>query len=123
MAVFDLSFITDGFNAVVEKVDKVVTWFHDLFGSLFAALWDIFKDALCYLIDTLSTVLTAAMGGLASLVPDGTLSTWAGYWSAVDSHVLRVLLTIGIVPAMGIIATAITVRLALQVIPFVRFGS
>jgi hypothetical protein len=119
----DFSFITDGFNAIIQFFGTVVTWFGTLFQHVFTSLWGVFLDGVMFIIDVLASILTGAMSGIAAIIPTGTLTTWAGYWSGVDSGMLGILKTIGIVPAFAIISAAILVRLVLQAIPFVRFGS
>jgi len=119
----DFSFITDGFNAIMQFFVTVVTWFGSLFQNLVAALWSLFLDALCFLIDVFASVLTGAVSAVSAIIPSGTITTWSSYWGGVDSGMLGVLKAIGIVPAFAIISVAILARLAIQMIPGVRWGS
>jgi hypothetical protein len=119
----DFSFLSQGLTFILSKLDAVVTFFGKLFQAVFLALWSMVKDVMCLGIDVLASAVSSGVAGVAALLPAGTLSNWSSYWSGVPAQMLTVLSAIGIVPAFAIIAVAISVRLVLQLIPFVRLGS
>lgn len=119
----NFTFLTDFFDLLLAKIDAVLRWFGDLGKAVFVSLWNMIKDVFCLGIDVLTAVVKAALAGVVALAPENMLQTWQGYWNIVPAGMLEVLVAIGIVPCFGIISTAIAIRLALQLIPFVRLGS
>jgi hypothetical protein len=51
------------------------------------------------------------------------LSQHVGDWALLPAGMIEVLQAIGLSTAMGIIVTAIIIRVTLQLIPFTRLGS
>jgi hypothetical protein len=116
----DFSFLTNAFNYLFEKLNDILTWFGNLFKAVFIAIWNVLLDGVCYAFETLGTFVSA----LASLLPaDSTLQNWSQYWGQVPTAVMEVCIAVGIVPALAIVTIALGIRLALQLIPFVRLGS
>lgn len=115
----DFTFLTNGINYILQKITDVVTFIGNLFKSVFVAIWAVIQDAFCLVIDVLSGAVSAAVSSL----PVSTVESWSSYWAAVPSTVVQIAVACGIVPAFGIIAVALGIRLVLQLIPFVRLGS
>lgn len=108
------------FTALFAKIVAVVQWFSDLFVKIFQAIWDLLTDAVCWVFDGLLSVASSAINALdlSGLTPYAD-----SMWSGVSGDVLNVLGLIGLGQALGIVAAAIVIRLTLQTIPFVRWGS
>lgn len=107
------------FGMLLAKVTAVVTWFLNLFLAVFVALWLLGKDAFSWLFDQVLTVAISAIGGIDVAGLNGYVSTVG----TMPAQILNILSLLGIGTAISIIASAITVRLVLQLIPFTRLGS
>lgn len=88
--------------------------------SLVLTVFDMLKDVFIWLIDALLSVVLLAIQGLGSLF-DGL--NVAQYITALPSSAQWVMAQTGIGTALGMIVTAIIIRLTLQLIPFTRLGS
>ncbi len=108
------------FTALMAKVSAVVAWFGALAVALFVSFWDIFKDIFSWLFEQVMSISTSAVGSI-------DVSAMSGYsamgWGSVTSEVANILGLLGVGTAITIIASAISIRLVLQLIPFVRLGS
>lgn len=108
------------FSAILAKFSAVLSWVGQLFVKIFTSLWDMLTDAVCWVFDGLLTIASTAINALdlSGLTPYAD-----SMWSGVSGDVLNVLGLIGLGQALGIVAAAIVIRLTLQTIPFVRWGS
>lgn len=108
------------FSAILAKFSAVLSWVGQLFVKVFVAIWDLLKDLFCWAFDGILGIAVSALNALdlSGLVP------YAGnMWSGASGDVLNVLGLIGLGQALGIVSAAIVIRLTLQTIPFVRWGS
>ena len=111
--------LSNFFNTLLSKIAAVVTWFGDLFKAVFEAAWDFIRDAACWPFEQLLDLVLSALSAL-----DLTgITASAGAWGSLPAEVINILGLLGIGTASAIIVSAIAVRLALQLIPFVRLGS
>lgn len=117
-----MTFLTDTFKALVEwllgVVKFVIKWFSDLFVGIFKALWDMFTDLFCWCLDKLMSLAVSAansldLSGLTGFAPS----------SGLPEEIINVMQLCGVGTAVGIIVSAIVLRLILQLIPFTRLGS
>lgn len=115
----DFSWLTNFFGKLLDKINSFFSFFGDLIKAAFLSLWDLFLDALCFLVDSLIKVIDAAL----SVLPQQTATDWGRYWADVPAGVVEVAVAVGIVPALAIITVALIIRFGLQLIPFVRLGS
>jgi len=107
------------------------TWLGSWLSSFWAALvclvkaavqsiQDAFKDLFYWVVDRLlefgGWVLSGLDVGISAFSP-------ATYFSALPAEVVAVIGVIGLAEAVAIIVAAIVIRIALQSIPFVRWGS
>ncbi len=111
--------IGDFFSAVIAKISAALEWFLNLFVIAFEALWFLVQDAACWPFDQVMDVVTSAIYA----IDVSGLSGHLGAWSSLPAEIVNVLGLLGIGQAAAIIVLAITVRLVLQLIPFVRLGS
>lgn len=111
--------ISAGLSMLIAKLAAAVEWIGNLFKAVFGAMWDIGRDLVCWVFESFVDVAIGALGS----VDFSALGSWAGYWSGLPDGVVEVLGAVGVTTAVGIIATAIGVRMLLQLIPFVRLGS
>lgn len=107
------------FTSLLTKLSAIVAWFGQLGIKVFESGWHLITDSFCWVVDQFLTVAVAAVG---SLDVSG-LTPYANMWSGVTGDVLNVLGLIGVGDALAIITSAIVIRLTLQTIPFVRWGS
>lgn len=108
------------FTSLLSKLTAIVGWVKDLFVQIFKDAWEIITDAFCWFFDQ---ILDVAVLAINSLDLSGLLPYAGNMWSGVSGEVLNVLGLIGMGTALSIIAAAAVIRIALQTIPFVRWGS
>lgn len=107
------------FTQLFAKIAAVAQWCIDLVKAVFTAAYDLLKDAACWVFDSLLAIVTGAVTALDF----SAISEWTGLWQMVPPEVSEVLAAIGLGSAFTIIASAIVIRLTLQLIPFTRLGS
>ena len=107
------------FTALLAKFAALVEWFGKLFVAVFKAAWDFIRDALTWPIEQL---LDVAKSALEAIDVSG-ITTNLNAWGSLPSEVSNILGLLGAGTAINIIASAIAVRLVLQLIPFVRLGT
>lgn len=105
--------------AIYGKVAALIAWFGNLFVAVFVALWDISRDLFAWVFEQ---VLTVAVSGVNAVDVSGLTNNLQGAF-VIPQKILEVASAIGLGQALAIIATAITIRLGLQLIPFTRLGS
>jgi len=108
-------FFSDLLKAITDGLDFIAR----LFVQVFVDLWEFATDLPVWIF---AQVLDIAAAAVEALDLDG-LTQYASTWGALPAEILNVLGLIGLAEALGIIATAALIRLAMQVIPFVRLGS
>lgn len=107
------------FSMLFAKLVELASWFGKLFVAVFKAAWHMVTDVVCW---SLEGVLEVAVS-MASEVDTSGIATSISAWGSLPSEVMNVLGLLGAGEAVGIIVTAIGIRLALQLIPFTRLGS
>ena len=107
------------FTALLAKFAALVEWIGKLFVAFFKAAWDFIRDALTWPFDQL---LDIAKSAVESIDVSG-ITTNLSAWGSIPADVMNILGLLGTGTAINIIASAIAVRLVLQLIPFTRLGS
>ncbi|EHA1124342.1 DUF2523 domain-containing protein [Vibrio navarrensis] len=102
-------------------------WIVDLFNQLLEFLYrllislvDMLKDLFIWLLDGVMSAVGVLLQQCLDLIKPIPISE---YLSGIPSDVAWILSVIGIPQCIGIIMTAITIRILLQLIPFTRLGS
>lgn len=111
--------IVDGLNYLLQKVEQVLSWFSDLVAVIFTTAWTFAKDVMCW---GLEQALALVVSILSTFDFSG-LASYASAWAGLPQGTADVLSAIGLTTAVGIVVTAIGIRILLQLIPFVRLGS
>lgn len=106
------------FDWLKQKLTDIVAWFGDMFVAIFVALWDMLKDIICWLFETLFQLVISALNQLDLSALDGFNG-----WGTLPAEMINILMLIGLHHAIGIVLAAGGIRLILQLIPFVRLGS
>lgn len=101
------------------QIKRALTWIGDLFTDVFLAAWDFFMDGVCWVFDKLLDLALSAVSGLNVSAISGAVSAWG----SIPPEVMNILSLLNVGTAIAIISAAITIRLVLQLIPFVRLGS
>lgn len=112
------SFPTDFLKWAREVLDNWYKWVADVIKAVFKAVWDMFSDAVCYVIDKGFDIVKAGLDAV-------DVSSFSGIADGVQlpSEIINVMQLAGVGTASAIIVTAIGIRLVLQLIPFTRLGS
>lgn len=109
---------------IFETITRFVNWIGDLFVSIFKAAWDFLTDVFVWLFENLFKLVADVIGGVNDTLDiAGLAAQVASLWNQIPPSVLQVLSAIGIGSALGIVVLGILIRMALQLIPFVRLGS
>jgi hypothetical protein len=103
--------------------------------DFFAELWNDFVDfsyslllSLLVMLKDLFYFILEQVFDLALLVLDGMGTLFNGlnisqYMSALPTQTISIISVIGLGEAMGMIVTCLSIRMLLQLIPFIRLGS
>ena len=111
-------------KGIYKSITNFIEWVGKLLKSIFEAAWNFITDAFVWLFDKLFGLAADLLNGVADTFGlDGIADTVRGLWSALPPVVVQVTQAIGLSTAVGIIVTALLIRFALQLIPFVRLGS
>ena len=111
-------------KGIFDSIKKFVDWLGKMFLEVFAALWDMITDAFAWLFESLFKLVAELLNGIADgFGLDALKSFVMNLWSQVPPDVIAVASAIGLPSAFGIVVSGIMIRLALQLIPFVRLGS
>lgn len=105
---------------LLAKIVAVVTWVGALAVAVFVAGWDLVRDAFTWGFEQLLDLVFALLGEFDFSALDQYANSAFG---EIPADVLAVAQAVGIGPALSIIASALVIRILLQLIPFVRLGS
>lgn len=94
--------------------------FLDVLYSVLLSVFDMLKDAFCFVFESILSVVSFALDGLGSML--GVLDI-VQYLSILPPEVQNVMALAGVNDASSIIVAAIGIRLLLQLVPFTRLGS
>lgn len=111
--------ISDFVDSILAKLNEIVTWFFNIFISMFRAIWDVLRDFVAWAFDQ---TLGVAVSALSAINVSG-VSAGITAFGNIPANVMLVMSCIGLGQALGIITAALAIRFALQLIPFVRLGS
>lgn len=110
--------LTEYFKWAKDVVDAWYKWAADLIKAVFKAAWDMFTDAVSWLIEKLFEIIKAALDAVDVSSLKGIADN-----ISLPPEIVTVMQLSGTGAAIAIVVTAIGVRLALQLIPFTRLGS
>lgn len=133
----DMQWIGDFFTTLLKRISEFATFIKQLFLSiintlkafaqfnldcltqLFVDAWEIITDQPVWVFDKL---LDLVLSAVQQLDVSG-ISQAIGAFGQLPAEIVNMLGLIGVGEALGIITTALIIRLILQLIPFVRLGS
>lgn len=81
-------------------------------------LFEILQDGFSWAFEQILAIVTAVADSVP--VPEWSFSS---AWSALPETVVQFALRVGVAEGLSIVIGALLIRLLLQAIPFVRFGS
>lgn len=113
--------VVSGIQKVVDKIDGFIDWLFELVPNVIKALVLMFKDLFLWALEQLLGLVKGIIDGITGF--DAIIAQAGTIWGGVPPEVMTVIQAIGLGTALTIIAGAIMIRLALQLIPFVRLGS
>jgi hypothetical protein len=111
--------LANGLSMILSKLAAAVAWIGKLFVAVFKAAWDLLTDLFVWSFDS---VLGLASSALTAIDVSGMTSA-GQWWGTMPAEIMNMLGLTGFGIAMGIIVSAIGIRLVLQLIPFTRLGS
>lgn len=108
-------------------VNAILDWFANRWNDMIDFVWrivlsiyDMLKDFFIWILEQLSNVGLMVLNGLGSMFTGLDVGS---YWGAIPPETAYFLNIIGLSQAMGMIITCLGIRIILQMIPFVRWGS
>lgn len=107
------------FSMLFAKIAAVVQWFGKLFIGVFKSLWDMLTDVPCLLLEQALDIVISAVSAFNFDGVTGSLSAF----NDLPAEMVNILGLLGFAEAMGIIGTALTIRILMQLVPFTRLGS
>lgn len=107
------------FTTLFAKIANVIEWFGKLAVAVFKALWDFIRDAVCWPFEQLLELAVSAV----EAIDTSAVSGQTGIFGQIPAGVLEVMSAVGAGTCFAILAGALAIRFALQLIPFVRLGS
>lgn len=113
------SIIGDGFNLVISKIAAVLDWFNEFVVNVLTSVVDMVKDLACWVFEQVLTLVITILGAFDF----SALAQWSAHYGDIPSGVVEVCSAIGLTTAFGIIVSAISIRIMLQLVPFTRLGS
>lgn len=111
--------IVAGLQFLLGKIVALARYIGDLVKAVFVSLWDMLTDAVSWVFDQFLGIAVSAL----SVFDFSALTAQVGAWAGLPAQLLEVLSAIGLSTAVGMIVTALGIRLMLQLIPFTRLGS
>lgn len=114
-----MQFIIQAIEYVLGKFVALAEYLGSLVVAVFVALWDLIKDAFAWAFEQVLDLVISIL----SVFDFSGLSAHAGAWAGLPSMAIEALQAVGITTALGLIVSAIGIRLFLQLIPFTRLGS
>lgn len=112
--------IVGAIQFVLGKIVAALVWIGNLAVKVFEAVWDLLRDVPAWGFDQ---VLDVALLVLNAVDLSAVTGLAASSFGSIPAHVLEVAAAVGVGPSLAIIGAALVVRMALQLIPFVRLGS
>ena len=88
--------------------------------SVVLSFVEILKDLALVLLDSVLILVLLILEGVGELLSGLNVTQ---YITAIPPHVGYIMTLCGFSEAMGMIIASLTIRMILQLIPFVRFGS
>ncbi|KGH04615.1 DUF2523 family protein [Comamonas thiooxydans] len=111
-------------KGIFESIKKFVDWLGKIFLEVFSALWDMITDAFVWLLEGVFKLAAGLLDGVADGFGFTELkNTFLNIWSQIPPEAVAVMQAIGVPSAFGIVVLGILIRIAMQLIPFVRLGS
>lgn len=111
-------------KGVFTSITKAIEWLGKMAVAVFEAAWDMLTDAFVWLLESIFKLVAEIISGVANSFALNDLKNFiTNLWSQVPVEVISVAQAIGVPSALGIVVSGIMIRLALQLIPFVRLGS
>jgi len=111
--------IVAGLQLLLGKVVAAIKWIGELFVKVFESIWLLLQDAVCWVFESVIRLVISILGG----IDFSGLTSYAGAWAGLPAGTTEVLAAVGLSQAVGIVITAIGIRLMLQLVPFTRLGS
>lgn len=94
--------------------------FVDFLWRIVLSVFDMLKDLFIWILEALMDLAILLIDGISYLF-DGLATV--GTFGSLPPETTNMLSMLGVAEGLGLIVTALTIRLLLQLIPFVRLGS
>ncbi|MFH7043962.1 hypothetical protein ABT392_16820 [Paucibacter sp. JuS9] len=111
--------IVQGLSYILAKIVAALVWLGELAIGVFKAAWLFATDVVCWGFESVLALVTVILGAFDF----SGLTAQAGAWAGLPAELLEVLAAIGLSTSVGLIVTALGIRLMLQLVPFTRLGS
>lgn len=106
---------------LIDFISNIVHWLFALVMAVINTIIAMLQDLICWCVDQLLSAVVYILG----LLDFGTLDdgAYSAALNGLPADIWNVFWLLGLPYCMGIILTALMIRLVMQLIPFVRLGS
>ncbi|HWP19272.1 MAG TPA: DUF2523 family protein [Burkholderiaceae bacterium] len=104
---------------MLNKIVAALKWIGQLCVKVFEALWDLTSDAACWVFEQALDVSLSVV----QVLDFSAITQYVSTFGQLPAQVAEVLAACGLGSCMVIIGGALTARILMQLIPFVRLGS
>lgn len=114
--------IAAGLQLILNKIIGWAGWLLSVFIQVFVDAWEFFTDGFVWVFDQVLALVVSIVDGASELPGFSEVQTGALTVGTLPGEMLNMLGLLGVGYALGIIASALTIRFLLGLIPFVRVG-
>lgn len=111
--------IATAIGYVLQKIVGALEWFGRLAVAAFEAVWMLLQDIVCWVLEQVLGLAVSILGAFDL----SALTAHLGAWAQLPASMVEVMNAVGLGPAVGIVVSALGIRVVLQLIPFTRLGS
>ncbi len=104
-------------TAILHKFVAWAEWLLLVFKQIFIDVWNLGTDLICWVMDSLLDVAIAALDAIDFPFDPQT------YYALIPAEAANMLGYVKVPQAISIVVAALVIRVILQTIPFVRWGS
>ena len=99
--------------------EDLMNWFTEIFGEVALTFFAMLMDLFLFIVDSLFTAFSFLLDTLASSLEFMNPLQWM---DLIPAETMNMMNLVGISEAMSIIISATSIKLILQIIPFIGLG-
>lgn len=112
--------LIDRVKALWDVITGFFPWLYNVIKAIFQALWVMLGDFFLWIFESILDLVKTI---IQSIPVNASTFDASSYLSGAGADLMNMLGAIRVPEAIGLIITALGIRLLLQLIPFTRLGS